>query len=50
VAQRARVRGIPALMRSASGNKRMQFVNRDVNADINVRLCIVLRTRPEELT
>jgi hypothetical protein len=50
VAQRARVLGILAKLRSARGNKRMVLVNRDFNAVINIRRWAVLKTRHEELT
>jgi hypothetical protein len=33
-----------------TGKKRMEFVNRDFNAAINVRRCAVLETRTPELT
>lgn len=50
VAQRARVRGIYALVSSARDNKRMGYVNRDSNnAVINFRRYETLKTRPEEL-
>jgi hypothetical protein len=35
---------------STNGDKRMEFVNRDFSAAINIRRCAVLKTRPEELT
>jgi hypothetical protein len=47
--QRARVRGILALMRSTRSNKHMAFVNRDFDAAINIERCVALRKRPEEL-
>jgi len=49
--RRAKVRGLLALVNTASdGKKRMEFVNRDFNAAINLRKCAVLEKRPPELT
>ena len=50
VAHRARVLATLALMSSNSGNKRMEFANKDFNAAINIIRCAVLETRPDELT
>lgn len=36
-------------MRSTSVNAREEFVNRVFNATINIRRCVVLKTRPAEL-
>lgn len=49
MAQSARVLGIHAKVRSASGNARKQFVKRHLNAAINIRRWMVLKTRHEEL-
>jgi hypothetical protein len=35
---------------STSGNKRMEFVNRDFNTAINIRRCVVLKIRTDWLT
>jgi len=49
--RRAKVRGLLAIVSTTrNGKKRMEFVNRDFNAAINVRRCAVLETRPPELT
>ena len=48
--QRVRVLGIFAMIRFTSGNKRMEFVNRDVNAAINFSRYAVPQKRPAELT
>jgi hypothetical protein len=50
MAQRARVRGLFALMSSTSVSRRMDFVNRDLDAAIHTRRCAVLKTGPWELT
>ena len=48
---RAKVRGLLALVSTTSdGKKRMEFVNRDFNAAINIRRCAVLESRPPALT
>jgi len=49
VAQRARFRGIPVLMRSIGRGAFTEFVNRDLNAASNIRRCTVLKTRLEKL-
>lgn len=49
VTKSARVRGIPALMSSTRGRKRMGLAYRDFNATINIKGCVVLKTRPQEL-
>jgi len=46
----ARVLEILAIMCSTSGEKRMEFLNRDFNAAIHIRRCAVLKTRSAELT
>jgi hypothetical protein len=47
----SKVRGLLALVSTTSdGKKRMEFVNRDFNAAINMRKCAVLEKRPPELT
>jgi len=49
--RRAKVRGLLALVSTTSdGKKRMEFVNRDFDAAINIRKCAVLETRPPEST
>jgi len=49
--RRVNVRGLLALVSTTSdGKKRMEFVNRDFNAAINVRRCAVLENRPPEST
>jgi hypothetical protein len=49
--RRANVRGLLALVSTTTnGNKRMEFVNRDFNAVINVRRYAVMEQRPPELT
>jgi|YelNatPaOPRAMG01_1025707.scaffolds.fasta_scaffold33687_5 hypothetical protein len=45
----AKVRGLLALVRTTNGKKRIEFVNRDFNAAINVR-CAVLEKRPRRST
>jgi len=45
--RRAKVRGLPAFVSTTNdGKKRMEFVNRDFNAAINIRRCAVLEKRP----
>jgi len=45
----AKVRGLLALVSiTRDGKKRMEFVNRDFNAAINLRKCAVLEKRPPE--
>jgi glycerol-3-phosphate dehydrogenase len=47
----SKVRGLLALVsRTSDGKKRMEFVNRDFNAAINIRKCAVLENRPPEWT
>jgi hypothetical protein len=47
--RRAKVRGLLALVSTTNdGKKRVDFVNRDFNAAINIRRCAVLETRPPE--
>jgi hypothetical protein len=49
--RRASVRGLFALLSATSdGKKRMEFVNRDFNAAINITRYAVLETRPPEQT
>jgi len=49
--RRAQVRGLLALVSiTTNGKKRMEFVNRDFNAALNIRTCVVLETRPPEWT
>jgi len=49
--RRAKVRGLVASACTTSdGKKRIDFVNRDFNAAINIRRCAVLETRTPELT
>jgi len=49
--RRVNVRGLLALVSTTSdGKKRMEFVNRDFNAAINVRRCAVLENRLPEST
>jgi hypothetical protein len=49
--RRAKVRGLFALVSATSdGKKRMEFVNRDSNAAINIRRCAVLEKRPPDWT
>jgi len=50
MAMRARVPAFFAMARSNRGYKREMFVNRDFNAVLNIRLCAVLKTIPQELT
>jgi hypothetical protein len=47
----SKVRGLLALGSTTSdGKKRMEFVNRDVNAAVNIGKCAVLEKRPPEWT
>jgi len=47
--RRANVRGLLALVSTVNGNeKRMEYVNRDFNAALNIRKCAVLEKRPPE--
>lgn len=46
---RARVPAILAVVRSTSGNHRVDFVSPDFNAVLNITRCTVLKTRLEEL-
>jgi len=46
----ANVRGLLALLSTVNGKKRMEFVNRDFNAAINIRTCAVMERRPSEWT
>jgi hypothetical protein len=49
--RRAKVRGLLALLSTSSdGKKRMEFVNRDINAAINIRRRAVLENRLPEWT
>jgi len=48
--RRANVRGLLALISTINGKKRVEFVNRDFNAAINISRCAVLEMRPPELT
>jgi len=51
VERRTKVRGLLALVSpTTNGKKRMQFVNRNFNAAINIRKCAVMERRPPELT
>jgi hypothetical protein len=48
---KAKIRGLLALMNTTTnGRKRMEFVNRDFNATINIRRCAVMDKRPPEMT
>jgi len=48
---RTKVRALHALVSTTNGGKkRMEFVNRDFNAAVNVRRCAVLEKRPPEWT
>jgi len=48
---RAKARGLLALLcTNKDGKKRMEFVNRDFNAAINIRKCAVVERRPPEWT
>jgi hypothetical protein len=42
VAHWARVLGILAILSTSGGKKRSEFVNRDVNAALNIRQCAML--------
>jgi len=44
------VRGLLASVSTINDKKRMEFVNRDFNAAINIRRCAVMETRPSEST
>jgi len=47
----SKVRGLLALVSATNdGKKRMEFVNRDFNAAINIRKCAVMEHRPPEWT
>jgi hypothetical protein len=49
--RRAKVRGLLALVSTTSdGKKRMEFVNRDFNAAVNIRRYAVLENRPPKQT
>jgi len=49
--RRVKVRGLGALVSTTTnGKKRIEFVNRDLNAAINTRKCAVLEKRPPEST
>jgi hypothetical protein len=48
--RRAKVRGLLALVSTINGKKRMEFVNRDFNAAINIRRCAVPEERPSKKT
>ena len=48
IAQRARVRVSLALESTSGDKKRMEFINRNINAALNIRRCAVLQTRPAE--
>jgi len=50
IVQRARVRGLLALTSSTRGNKRIEFVNRDLNAAIHTRRCAALKKGPRHVT
>jgi len=50
IVQRARVRGLLALTNSTRGNKRIEFVNRDLNAAIHTRRCAALKKGPRHVT
>jgi len=41
----SKVRGLLALVSTINGNKRMEFVNRDFNAAINISRCAVMERR-----
>jgi len=49
LAQRASVRGLPAMLSSTSANACKTFVNRDLNGASHFRRYAVLNSRPEEL-
>jgi len=49
--RRPKVRGLLALVSTTNdGKKRMEFVNRDFNAAINIRRCAVMENRPPQQT
>jgi len=49
--RRAKVRGLLALVSTTpNGKKRMEFMNRDFNAAINIRKYALMENRPPELT
>jgi len=48
--RRAKVRGLLPFVSTINGKKRVEFLNRDFNAAINIRRCAVLETRPPEST
>jgi hypothetical protein len=50
VVQRERIRGILATLNPIRCKKRMEFVNRDLNAAMNSRQCAILKKIPEERT
>jgi hypothetical protein len=47
---RAQVRGLPALVSTSGGEKRLECVNRDLSPSINIKSCAVLEKRLLELT
>jgi len=47
---RAKVPGLLALVSTSGGKKRMEFMNLDFNAAINIRRSAILKTGPAELT
>jgi len=50
MARMACVRGLLALVITTNGKKRVEFLNRDLNAAINIRRCAVMEKRPAALT
>jgi hypothetical protein len=46
----ARVRGLPALVRSIRGKNRIEFLYRDFNAALDIRRCAMLESRSPGLT
>jgi len=47
---RAKVPGLLALVSTTTdGNQRIEFVNRDFNAAINIERCVLMIKRPPEL-
>lgn len=38
------------MISSSSSNAHKEFVNRDFNASVNIKPCVALRKRPEDLT
>ena len=50
MAQRTRLRGLLVSISSTSGNKHMEFTNRDFNAAISTRRCAMLKTIPDGQT